>query len=333
MKMSKSKLAENAKRIFEERGTAAYELARKEILGEKINYNPLKDAIHHFLQELQYNVHHPALMSLAYEAVKGKNEKTTAIGAALVLLTGAAHLHDDVIDSTKIKESKLTTCGKFGEDITILLGDFLLFKGTIMLYEACEDLSKKQREEIINLVKEAFIEIATSETKETDSKRKWSAEPEERLRILEQKAAVPELAMRIGAMLGEGSVDQIETLGKYGRTFGFLLAIREEFINSFEPEELMNRVESECLPLPVLYAMRNAEAKKEITEFLGRKKLTRKDISKITGYFDSEEIGELYGKIKSLFNEGTNCLSKIQNRKVVTRLTNILRATVEDIIG
>jgi geranylgeranyl pyrophosphate synthase len=331
-KMNSDVLAERVEKIFEEWGATSYEFARKEILSAKIECKPLQDAFLYFLQELQYNVHHPALLSLACKAVNGEDEKTTAIGAALVLLSGAAHIHDDVIDLSGTKESKLTVFGKFGKDIAILLGDVFLFKGLTILYKTCQSLPEKQGNVITKLVEKALFEISTAEIKETSLRRNWNITPKECLLMLRNKAAVPELATRVGAILGKGSANEIEALGKYGRTFGLLLAIREEFINVFEPEELENRAENECLPLPILYAFRNRKARKKIEKVLMKKELTKNDISRILGYLkEVREIRELTTEIQRLFKEGTNAISIIENRNISNILTLILQATIVDL--
>jgi len=101
--MSSKKLMEKVKELLEEGGRKAYEVAKEEILSEEIGYEPVRDALQYFIQELWHNFQHPALLSLARKSVGGKPEDTTFIGAVLVLLTGAADIHDDLIDQSKTK--------------------------------------------------------------------------------------------------------------------------------------------------------------------------------------------------------------------------------------
>ena len=48
----------------------------------------------------------PALISMSCEAVGGDTEKTTPFGEAIVLISAAADLHDDVIDQSFVKGTK-----------------------------------------------------------------------------------------------------------------------------------------------------------------------------------------------------------------------------------
>ena len=45
------------------------------------------------------------------------------MSAALVLLTGAADIYDDIIDKSKVKSTKPTAYGKFSQDAVLLAGD------------------------------------------------------------------------------------------------------------------------------------------------------------------------------------------------------------------
>src|SRR5512143_2293878 len=93
------KLMEKAGVILQEKGRIAVELARQSVLREQIDYAPLQDALHYFIEGWN-DVLHPALVWLACEAVGGKPETTDKVGAALVLLAGGADIHDDVIDGS-----------------------------------------------------------------------------------------------------------------------------------------------------------------------------------------------------------------------------------------
>ena len=95
------------------------------------------------------------------------------------------------------------------------------------------------------------------------------------------KVSVATAAAQIGAIIGNGTPQQIENLGQYGKTLGVLMTIREEFINMFEPEELTNRFKNECLPLPILYAFKDVALKQKILEFLEKDEITEAKLDEI----------------------------------------------------
>lgn len=330
--MSNKKSMEKVKKLLEERGRKAYEVAKEEILNEEIGYEPVRDALEYFIEELWHNFQHPALLSLTCESVGGKPEDTTFIGAALVLLTGAADTHDDIIDQSETKGSKPTVFGKFGRDLALLVGDALLLKGFTLLQKAREGLPKKQGETITNLVRDAFFEIGVAEAKEANFRGNWDLTPEEYLDIIRMKAAIADVTARIGAIVGGGSSDEIKALGKYGRTLGILATIRDDYIDVFEPDELKNRAKNECLPLPILYAFRDQKVKNEIINLLGKQELTEEDAFNIVEIMMKAEGNKVLKRKMQLFlEEGCELLEAIKNPKISNILTMMLYAMVEDL--
>ena len=89
--MAERKLMEKAGQILLEKGRAAVGLARERVLRDNVEHAPLREALRYFIEDWN-DVLHPALVSLACEAVGGKPEMTVKAGAALVLLAGGADI-------------------------------------------------------------------------------------------------------------------------------------------------------------------------------------------------------------------------------------------------
>lgn len=330
--MSKSKLIQT-QRLLKKRGIAANEIARKEILREKFRSKPVREALHYFMEEFWCNFQHPALLSLACEAVGGKAEETTTgVGAALVLLTGAVDIHDDILDRSKVKESKPTIFGIFGQEIALIVGNILLIKGFQLLNEACNKLPKEQRNIIFNSVKDGFLKLGIGVALEMDLKGRWDATPEEYLEAIKGKASIAETAAKIGAILGGGSLSEIKSMAEYGKTLGVLATIRDDFVDMFEPDELTNKAKNECLPLPLLYALKNPEVKKNIIDLLKREKLNEEEAFTIADIvMKTKEVKELRRLMEKLIHEGVRYIAFVKNHKIKQHLTNLLTATLEDL--
>ncbi len=330
-KKSDKKLMEQVKEILEKRGHKAFEIAKNVILNEKILGEMVYSALRYFMHESWYDVQHPALISLACEAVGGDPNATTNIGASMVLLAGACDIHDDIIDKSKVKNGKLTVFGKFGEDIAIIAGDTLFVNGLTFLSEACEKFPKKKRKIILNLVNQAFLEIGEAEAREAKLKGRYDVSPEEYYTVIKMKASVAEAMARIGAIIGGGKSKEINALGRYGRTLGILMTIRDEFIDLFEEEELRNRVKNECLPLPLLYAFQNKNTKNEIIPLL--KIYRRKDIIKkvVKDIIKTQEVVELKKKLQAMINKGKKELYFVNKPEIRLEMDLLLSSTIEDI--
>jgi geranylgeranyl pyrophosphate synthase len=324
----KKELIKQVKALLWTRGQESLEIAKQAVLKEKIEFEPLQVALRYFI-EFWEDVMHPALLSLACEAVGGNPDSTTHVAAAIVLLAGGADVHDDIIDQSTIKDSKPTVLGKFGKDIAILVGDALLFRGLYILHEACEALPKNQRQLILELTKQAFFRISSAEAKEISLKGKIDS-AEEFLDMIKMKAAVGEVTMKIGAILGGGTSEEIELLGHYGKTLGILFTLRDEFIDVFELDELKNRAEKECLPLPILCTLKDASKAGTIMRIVGESPITEKEVEIILDLvINSKETRELKREMRSLTKEESQRLHLIKLHKKSLML--LLRSMMEDL--
>ncbi len=131
-----------------------------------------------------------------------------------------------------------------------------------------------KKKTILNITKQAFFDIGSAETKEASLRGNLDLMPEEFLEIIKMKVSVAIAAAQIGAIIGNGSCQQIENLGQYAKTLGVLMTLREEFINMFEPDELRNRFKNECLPMPFLCAFQDATLKQKILEVLAKDEIS-----------------------------------------------------------
>lgn len=329
--MSSKEAFKKISKEMERLGRRAYEIAKETVMKEKFEYEPLHEAIDYFMQEWR-NFQHPALLAIACEAVGGNPEKTVVVGAALVLLTGAADLHDDIIDKSKTKGSKETVLGRFGEDMSLLVGDALLFEGITLLNRACNDFPKEKGKIIKDLIKSGFFELGIAEAEESSLKGKWNITTEEFLNIMKMKAAVAEATARAGAVIGDAPLDVVEDWGEIGRILGMLSNIRDEFVDIFEAEELMNRRDNECLPLPMLYAMRNPKAKEKIIILLRKKELTDDYVMDVADVvLETKEVQRLKDEMQNLIEKGNNLLSKYERCENINLLKNLLRLALNNI--
>jgi len=323
------KLMQQMINLFQERGEKAVEVSKQYALADKISYQQLDSALHFFMQEIWFDFLHPALISLACEAVGGETEKTINIGAAMVLLAGGADIHDDIIDESSAKGATPTVFGKFGRDVAVLAGDVLLQKGLYLLHESCAYLPKDQKKEILELVKNAFLEICGGEAHEAGLRGKTDISREEYLNIISQKVAASEAALRIGAILGGGSRNEIEQLGHFGRIYGILMTIRDEFIDMYENDELRNRFDKECLPLPIILVLKDKSRSEPILKLL-RDDLSEDSVEKILDLvMDAEETNQLLADMNGWIENEVTLLSSLSHCRDVFKL--LLQATVEDL--
>jgi geranylgeranyl pyrophosphate synthase len=324
--------AQQVHRLLCRYGKPAFKVAQKIILEEDIENRNVREALDYFVQEVWLDVEYPGLMALACKAVKGKPDKTLRLGASLVLLRGAMDVHDDVIDKQGTKAGKPTLYGKYGQDMAILAGDVLFYEGLMHLNEAILHFRVEERQEIADMVKEALFEVGTGVASEVNLRGNFNLVPEDLMKIVTQKSGCSEMHARIGAIVGGGSKAEEDALGIFGRLLCVLTMIRDEFIDIYEPEELQNRKEKECLPLPLLFAFRDMNVKNEVLSILKKRKLSDSDSRKIVNIISrSEGIKELKKYMDELKKTALSSLKILKERKAAQLLSHLLDPIYEDI--
>jgi len=323
---SQEEIVKQAEKLLEERGRKALEMAKKEMLQEKIECKEVRKALDYFMTEYWKDLARPALLSLCCEAVGGDPETTIPMAIPLSLISGGIDIHDDIIDQSEIKHSRPTVLGKFGKDIALLAGDALIFKGLTMLHEAsAKGVPDEKISVISDIIKTMFFDLGDAEAMELKLRGRIDVTPEEYLRLIKKKAADVEAHTRISAVLGDGTREEIESLGGYGRLFGILILLRDELLDTKDYEEITHRIEKECLPLPLLYALESSpQTRSKLVAISGKTSITRKDVENLLREID--EVGG-YKKVNQLMKEtGSNSISKLKNIKFNI---NELRALVQ----
>jgi geranylgeranyl pyrophosphate synthase len=326
--LSESKLWHKVSILLSTYGKEALQFSKNYVLLEEIKYKPLNEALKYFF-EYWFDVIHPTLISLSCEAVGGNKNETVKIGASIVLLAGAADIHDDIIDKSLMKDSNPTVFGKFGQDIAILAGDALLLKGVYLLHEACKTFAKNKEDEVFNAIKKTFFEMSSGVAKEASLRGKTSIPLKEFLSIVEEKVATVEATMKIGAIIGGGTDQEIAILSHFGRTYGMLLSLRDEFVDVFEFSEIKNRLANECLPLPILLALQD-ETKRELLKNILNKEITPEKVEEILNLsIDCSASKKLILLMKNLVEKETYAMSSINKNKETLNL--LLKSTIEDL--
>jgi geranylgeranyl pyrophosphate synthase len=315
---------------FQRRSRECQEYVRSSFLSEEIRHKGLRRALEHYFSYWN-DFTHPGLFSVAFEAAGGKPENLVEPQAAMAMIAAAFDIHDDIIDDSKRKHDHVTVFGKFGQDISILLGDAFLTKGLTLLSTSASEYAGGREKEVFSTVKERLFEVGNAHAQELEMKRRFDVLPSEYLRVLEMKAASIEADMHIASLMARGSEKETATLKDYGRIIGFLGTLREEFVDMFEVEELSRRVKSETLPVPLMFALENAEMKKKIIRMIKKGKITSEEINQLADLvLDMEPVTALKKKMERLRDRAI-LLARELDKKSETLLTSLAQSMLEDL--
>lgn len=328
--LNKKEIMERVQRMMEERGAKPLDMARKKVLQMLTRTRgELREALNYLLTECWQDLAKPALIPLSCETVGGKPETTIPITAAITLVTIGVGVHDDIIDQSKTKGGRTTIFGKFGMGTAIVAGRTLMIEGLASLFESGVPTDKIP---IINsIIEKGFRELGNAEGLALELRGRLDVPPQKYMRVMEMKASIYEAQARVGAIMGDGAEKEVAVLGEFGRILGVLVTIRDEFVDMFDAHEIKRRMVNECLPLPVLYALQNVNAKGKILAMLGKEKLEEKDMCRLREIvFETKEVKALKEKIRDLAREVNHKLTFLPEQPM-RELLELVISCVSDI--
>ena len=316
---------------LQERSKQCHEFVRSSFRSERIEHPPLRQALEHYFSYWN-DFTHPGLFSIAFEASGGKPDKALRPQAAIAMIAAGFDIHDDIIDKSLKKHDHYTVFGKYGQDLSLLLGNAFMISGLTLLELSVSDLPMQRSQMTIEIIKKRLFEVGNAHALELALKRTTSVSPDKYLQILEMKAASIEADMHIAALIASDRPEVSEALREYGRILGTLATLREEFVDVTDAAELSRRVSSEALPIPIMLAMKKSKTKQAITKKLRKTKLTQKDINGLLDLLSqSELVVELKNKMEKMSSRAQLLAETIGNRKCRLLLKKLARSMMEDL--
>jgi len=335
--LGQEKIIARVQKMMEERGAKPLEIARKEILRGGVKSVELQEVLNYFVrewwEEIRPFVLGPTVISLACEAVGGDPERAVSIAASIALIGSGIEMHDDIIDVSKTKKSRVTVFGKFGANMALIAGRTLMVKGLTLLHKASrEGVPAKKIVSISDVVEKAFFEYGDTVGLTLELRGNLDIAPEKYMHIIRKKGSIIEGQARVGAVVGCGTEEEIEALGRYGRILGTLSTMRGDFIDMFEVDELHHRRANECVPLPILYALQDPKAKKQVIHILEKERLTKKDVDTLVDVtYSTKQVESLKKRMRKLAEEAKLALVPLVYSEYVEALRLFVSATLQNL--
>jgi octaprenyl-diphosphate synthase len=318
--------------ILQKRSANALEIARKDMKREHLQSKLAKDALALYVKDW-CNIIHPGLISLAGEATGADSEAILCAQTAMLFLTAAFDVHDDIIDRSSAKNGRPTVFGKFGMDIALLIGNAFFVKGFTSL-NSLGDFIRPERTRLIFLtVQKAFFTVGDAHALEIVTRKHKEISLDEYWNIVNLKSHALQADARIGALLSKASENDVETLATYGHALGTLEILRDDFIDIFDPKELYNRIKNECPPLPILYAFQDKEIKNEIQQKI-HDSMTQKETDSVVDFImESKEVRQLIREMRIMVNNANDLLNTLPGSTAKQTMAELTESMLEDLDG
>ena len=224
-----------------------------------------------------------ALLTLGSAKLTGYNENKRDINlaACVELIHSATLLHDDVIDESELRRGEKTTNSIWGNQSSILVGDYLLSRCFEMMVED-GDL------EILKLLSSTSAKIAQGEVLQLQHKGEADLLEETYIDIINLKtASLFSAATKTGACLSGSNQKEKKALESYGRNLGLAFQIADDALDYYAKEKLFGKEVGKdffegkvTLPLITVFQKGNEEEKNFLNEIMKKENRTEEDFSK-----------------------------------------------------
>jgi len=232
----------------------------------------------------------PTLLILSSRVVGGNEKKAIPAAAAVEILHNFTLIHDDVMDMDDFRRGVPTVHKVWGIPTAIIAGDLLFSKSFEALLKLKElNVDHKSIVKSAEILAHTASTIAEGQAMDMAFEERADVSEEEYFTMIYKKTAVLfEATTKIGALIGGGSIHEVEALGTYGKYLGLAFQIQDDILGVVGEEKKLGKpvgsdIREGKKTIIVLHALRKAtpKEKEKILETLGNRTLSKESITEI----------------------------------------------------
>lgn len=196
----------------------------------------------------------PALVVLSAGACKYEGDQHHLVAAIIEFIHTATLLHDDVVDSSELRRGKETANALFGNEASVLVGDFLYSRAFQMMVEVGQMKVMEILSEATNVIAEGeVLQLLNCHDPDTTEARYMEV-------IHSKTAKLFEAASQLGAVLSGLPEDHERAMAAYGMHLGTAFQLVDDVLDySASSDEMGKNVGDDLAEgkptLPLIYAM------------------------------------------------------------------------------
>ena len=254
----------------------------------------------------------PLLTLLVSKMLNYKGNADVTLAVCIEFIHNATLLHDDVIDTGKIRRGKLSANQIWGNKVSVLVGDYLLSR-------AFKLMVKNKSLKLLEILSQTSLILARGQIQDVGNNQNVNLTEKKYLSIIDAKTA--EL-FRISCFLPTIITDQNKKTQKifndFGFNFGMAFQLSDDVLDYFGDSSKMGKSVGKDffegkVTYPVIHCFKKSDkkSKKIIAKLFFKKKRSKKDLALIldlmkkTNTYKSsiEFVGKYAEKAKTKINK------------------------------
>ncbi|MCC5878549.1 MAG: octaprenyl diphosphate synthase [Idiomarina sp.] len=201
----------------------------------------------------------PLLAVLSAKALGYQGHHHHTLAAVVEFIHTSTLLHDDVVDESDMRRGRETANAKFGNEASVLVGDFLYSRAFQMMVSMGSMRVMDILADATNVIAEGEVmQLMNCNDPETTEARYFAV-------IYSKTARLFEAATQLGAVLADQPTEVEEALAAYGRHLGTAFQLVDDILDYTADVDTMGKEVGDDLAegkptLPLLYAMWHSDS-------------------------------------------------------------------------
>jgi octaprenyl-diphosphate synthase len=167
----------------------------------------------------------PAVLLMAARLGGYQGDRAVLYAAVVEFIHTATLVHDDIIDDSELRRGRLAVHSRWGNDITVLLGDYLYIKSMAMALT-------HDTLDIVRLLCDVTLRMIEGELFQLTKNGDADITEEEHFDIIRRKTAyLFGGCAQIGGMLGRVSSEHEKALQEYGFNLGIAFQVVDDLLD------------------------------------------------------------------------------------------------------
>ena len=224
----------------------------------------------------------PVLTLLVSKMLNYKGNADVTLAVCIEFIHNATLLHDDVIDTGKIRRGKLSANQIWGNKVSVLVGDYLLSR-------AFKLMVKNKSLKLLEILSQTSLILARGQIQDVGNNQNVNLTEKKYLSIIDAKTA--EL-FRISCFLPTIITDQNKKIQKifndFGFNFGMAFQLSDDVLDYFGESSRMGKSVGKDffegkVTYPVIHCFKKSDkkSKKIIAKLFFKRKRSKKDLALI----------------------------------------------------
>lgn len=250
----------------------------------------------------------PSLVLLSGQFGKYNKKKLIPLAAGIEILHMATLVHDDIIDEADIRRGVPTVQARWGKDMAVFTGDFLLTRSFSLI---TQNVSLENMHKLSNVLKA----ICEGEIDQYESRYDLDTSVNDYLKRIGRKTALLfSLSCRVGSEESGCSPKNIRNLWQFGKNIGMAFQITDDLLDFLGDSKtvgkpILSDFANGVFTLPIIYTASKPKYRDRLEEIIER------------GEFHKDELNSIQGWVKE--NGAIDYSKKLAQRYIDKAIKNL----------